>query len=77
MQFKSLVFAALAAFAVSAQEAKPDTTDACSAGAIIGILALCGTNPVDCGSGKCCLAGQKCVKADSDFKCEDSSLVQG
>jgi len=72
MQFRSLVLAALASASASAQ-----SSDACAAGAILGIFALCGSKPVDCGSNKCCLEGQKCVPADGDFKCADSALVQG
>ena len=72
MQFKSIV---LAVFAAAATSVAAD--DACDAGAILGIKAMCGTEPVDCGSGRCCLNGQKCVKDGSTQKCEDKELVKG
>jgi hypothetical protein len=65
----------LAAFAAAATSVAAE--DSCAAGAILGIYALCGSHPVDCGSGKCCLEGQKCVKSDGTFKCADSQLQKG
>ncbi|KAF2665576.1 hypothetical protein BT63DRAFT_68977 [Microthyrium microscopicum] len=35
------------------------------AGVILGIYGMCGTNPVDCGNGWCCLAGQTCASASA------------
>jgi hypothetical protein len=71
MLFNTLVFSAIAAFAASAK------ADSCSAGAIIGINAVCGTDPQDCGSGRCCLADQKCVGSGTSIACADSSLQTG
>jgi hypothetical protein len=34
-------------------------------GAILGIYAMCGTNPVDCKTGWCCIAGQQCLSRTS------------
>jgi hypothetical protein len=73
MHFRSFVLVASAATAASAQ----GLSEACAAGALIGIFALCGSNPVDCGSGRCCLAGQTCVPADNSFRCADPELVPG
>jgi len=48
-------------------------------GAILGIFAMCGTNPVDCGNGWCCLSGQTCTNgpAGANTMCVDSVLSQG
>jgi len=46
-------------------------------GTILGIFAMCGTSPVDCGNGWCCLAGQSCTggKNGANTMCYDPSLV--
>jgi len=72
MLFNTFVFSAIAALAASAQAA-----DSCAAGSIIGIYALCGSFPVDCGKGHCCLEGQKCVTSGSSVACADSALQTG
>jgi hypothetical protein len=46
-------------------------------GAILGIYAMCGTNPVDCKTGWCCVAGQQCLRSTStkgNPLCMDSSV---
>ena len=46
-----------------------------AAGAILGIYALCGGTPVDCGSGYCCLNGQTCtIDSKNAIKCADPEL---
>jgi hypothetical protein len=46
-------------------------------GAILGIYAMCGTNPVDCNNGWCCLDGQTCTDGPSgdNTMCTDPDLV--
>ena len=47
-------------------------------GAIIGIYAMCGTNPVDCKNGWCCIAGQQCLSSTSTIGnplCKDTSVL--
>jgi len=61
--FVLAIFASLVAFANAA--------NSCPAGSILGIYAMCGSFPVDCGSGLCCLSGQTCVKGG----CTDSKLT--
>jgi len=73
MLFTTLVFSVIAALAASAQALD---VDSCSAGAILGIYGVCGTNPVECGSDKCCLSGQTCVTG-SAISCADSALQTG
>jgi hypothetical protein len=49
-----------------------------SNGAILGIYAMCGTNPVDCQNGWCCIAGQACLSSTSTTGtplCMDSSVL--
>jgi hypothetical protein len=48
-------------------------------GAILGIFAMCGTDPVDCGNGWCCLAGQTCTNGPegADTQCIDTTLSGG
>ncbi|RDI83022.1 hypothetical protein Vi05172_g6798 [Venturia inaequalis] len=72
MLFNTVVFSAIAALAASVQAA-----DSCSAGAIIGIQAVCGSGANDCGSGRCCLADQTCVPSGSSFACADPNLSPG
>jgi len=73
MLFNTIVFTAFAALATYVQAA-----DSCAAGSILGIYAMCGSFPVDCGKGKCCLQGQKCVADKSGAAaCADSQLVSG
>ena len=46
-------------------------------GAILGIYGMCGTNPVDCQNGWCCIAGQSCLSSTSTTGtplCMDSSV---
>jgi hypothetical protein len=46
-------------------------------GAILGVYAMCGTNPVDCKDGWCCVAGQQCLSSTSTAGsplCMDSSV---
>ncbi|QDS77683.1 hypothetical protein FKW77_003607 [Venturia effusa] len=74
MLFNTVVFSAIAAFAALASA---QTADSCAAGAIIGIQAVCGTDPKDCGSGRCCLSDQTCVPSGSTFACADPNLVPG
>jgi hypothetical protein len=47
------------------------------AGVVLGIFAMCGTDPVDCGNGWCCLAGQTCTDGSRgpDTSCIDSQLT--
>jgi hypothetical protein len=66
MLFNTLVLATLASAVAAAKAA-----DSCAAGSILGIYAMCGTFPVDCGKGLCCLQGQKCVSGG----CTDPKLV--
>jgi len=49
------------------------------AGVILGIFAMCGTDPVDCGNGWCCLAGQTCTNGPlgADTMCNDPTLLSG
>lgn len=46
-------------------------------GAVLGIFAMCGTNPVDCGNGWCCLAGQTCTSGSqgANTMCKDPVLT--
>jgi hypothetical protein len=70
MLLNTFVLAVLASFFAIAQAA----TNSCPAGSILGIYAMCGTDPVDCGSGLCCLDGQTCVKGGcTDPKLTDDS----
>lgn len=48
-------------------------------GVILGVFAMCGTNPVDCGNGWCCLAGQTCVSGSrgDNTMCNDPVLTDG
>jgi len=47
------------------------------AGPILGIYAMCGNNPIDCGEGWCCLNGQQCVTdARNNIMCYDPDLSQ-
>ncbi|KAF2430967.1 hypothetical protein EJ08DRAFT_696909 [Tothia fuscella] len=66
MLFNTLVLATLASAVATA-----NTADSCAAGSILGIYAMCGTFPVDCGKGLCCLQGQKCVSGG----CTDPKLT--
>jgi hypothetical protein len=48
-----------------------------SNGEILGIYAMCGTNPVDCKTGWCCVAGEECLSSTSTTGtplCMDSSV---
>lgn len=36
---------------------------------------VCGSNPVDCGNGWCCLVGQECVDASPEPLCRDNSFT--
>jgi len=70
MLFTTFVFAVFASFLAIAQAA----SNSCPAGSILGIYAMCGTAPVDCGKGLCCLNGQKCVSGGcTDPKLTDDS----
>ncbi|KAE9975288.1 hypothetical protein EG328_003257 [Venturia inaequalis] len=63
MLSKTSVLAVVVTFAAAAQAN-------CAAGKILGKFALCGSNPVDCGSGLCCQQGAKCVPDDTaGFRC--------
>jgi len=46
-------------------------------GAILGIFAMCGTEPVDCGNGWCCLATQTCTSGPkgANTMCNDPILT--
>jgi len=46
-------------------------------GEVLGLFAMCGTSPVDCGNGWCCLAGQTCTsgKNGPNTMCNDNSLI--
>jgi len=46
-------------------------------GAVLGIFAMCGTDPVDCGNGWCCLAGQTCTGGSrgANTMCNDPVLL--
>jgi hypothetical protein len=46
-----------------------------AAGPILGIYAMCGDNPVDCGQGWCCLNEQQCVTNKAGhIACYDDEL---
>jgi len=47
------------------------------AGVVLGIFAMCGTDPVDCGNGWCCLSGQTCTDGSRgpDTSCIDAQLA--
>ena len=53
-----------------------DTPVGNPSGVTLGIFGMCGTNPVDCGNGWCCLAGQKCTSGPkgANTMCSDSAL---
>lgn len=47
------------------------------AGPILGIYAMCGNDPIDCGQGWCCLKGQQCVTdAKNIIMCYDPDLSE-
>ena len=46
-----------------------------AAGSKLGVFAMCGGDPVDCGQGWCCLKDQKCViERSSAIACYDDEL---
>lgn len=47
------------------------------AGVVLGIFAMCGANPVDCGNGWCCLSGETCSIESKDTVCIDMQAVNG
>ncbi|TID27975.1 Cullin-3 [Venturia nashicola] len=56
----------LAVVAISVANAQEN----CAAGKILGKFAICGSDPVDCGSGLCCQQGATCVADDTaGFRC--------
>jgi hypothetical protein len=70
MLFTTFVLAVFASFLAIVQA----TSNSCPAGSILGIYAMCGTDPVDCGKGLCCLDGQTCVTGGcTDPKLTDDS----
>lgn len=46
-------------------------------GVTLGIFAMCGNDPIDCGYGWCCLAGQTCTEPKDGVapKCYDPALT--
>lgn len=46
-------------------------------GVILGIYAMCGVNPVDCGNGWCCLSGETCSIDSKDTTCIDMQATNG
>lgn len=63
MLFRTFVLAAIATFVATVQAN-------CAAGKILGKFAICGSDPVDCGSGLCCQQGATCVADDAaGFRC--------
>ncbi|QDS72605.1 hypothetical protein FKW77_001575 [Venturia effusa] len=63
MLLNTIVLTAVAVFAVSVQAD-------CATGKILGKLAVCGSNPVDCGLGLCCQQGATCLPDDAaGFRC--------
>ncbi|KAF2396467.1 hypothetical protein EJ06DRAFT_241262 [Trichodelitschia bisporula] len=76
MKFTTLLLPVFAGLALAATSAPaPSPSDSCAAGKILGINAMCGNSPVDCGSGRCCLKGQKCVSGSKGVPaCTDPDL---
>jgi hypothetical protein len=71
---RSITILSLAAIAM-AFEAPPPVPN--QVGAILGIFAMCGNDPIDCGEGWCCLNGQQCVTDPAGFiMCYDPELSQ-
>lgn len=63
MLLKTFVLAVVAIIAATVQAD-------CAAGKILGKFAICGSDPVDCGSGLCCQQGATCVSDDTaGFRC--------
>lgn len=72
---RSYALLSLAAIAM-AYEAPPPLKNQI-AGPILGIYAMCGNDPIDCGQGWCCLNGQQCVTdAKNNIMCYDPDLSQ-
>jgi len=71
---RSFAISSLVAIAM-AFEAPPHVAD--QVGAILGIYAMCGNDPIDCGQGWCCLNGQQCVTDPTgNIMCYDPGLSQ-
>jgi hypothetical protein len=72
---RSVAFLPFAAIAM-AYEAPPPLKNQI-AGPILGIYAMCGNDPIDCGQGWCCQKGQQCVvDSRNNIMCYDPELSE-
>ena len=71
---RSIAILSLVAVAMAFEAPPPEPNQV---GAILGIYAMCGNDPIDCGQGWCCLDGQQCVTDPTGhIMCYDPDLSQ-